>query len=142
MASLPVSMPGGRSAKWSRLLAGQCKVMPPAISPTSPNTSGCLMRSRLLEIFASNLPSSSAGRKPSMPPVMYDPQSHLPFHDTAEMQQGSSCMASTTSGLVTNASDYEKLGLSQVGRDLIFGLTTPRSDASEVCLTLNIWTKP
>jgi carboxylesterase type B len=51
-------------------------------------------------------------------------------------------MASTTSGLVTNASDYEKLGLSQMGRDLIFGLTTPRSDASEDCLTLNIWTKP
>ena len=51
-------------------------------------------------------------------------------------------MASTTSGLVTNANDYEKLGLSQTGRDLIFGLTTPRTDTSEDCLTLNIWTKP
>ncbi|KAK0613552.1 carboxylesterase [Immersiella caudata] len=55
---------------------------------------------------------------------------------------GSSCMASTISGLATNASDYEKLGLSQTGRDLIFGLTTPRTDTSEDCLTLNIWTKP
>jgi len=51
-------------------------------------------------------------------------------------------MASTTSGLVTNASDYDKLGLGPAGRDLIFGLTTPPSDASEDCLTLNIWTKP
>ena len=51
-------------------------------------------------------------------------------------------MASTTSGLVANATDYEKLGLSPTALDLILGLTTPRGDASEDCLTLNIWTKP
>jgi carboxylesterase type B len=51
-------------------------------------------------------------------------------------------MASTTSGLVADVNDYEKLGLSQLGRDLVIGLTTPRTDASEDCLTLNIWTKP
>src|SRR5512142_2520189 len=51
-------------------------------------------------------------------------------------------MASTTSGLVTNTSEYEKLGLTPVGRELIFGLTTPPSDSNEDCLTLNIWTKP
>jgi hypothetical protein len=78
MTSLPARTPVGRSAKWCRLPVGQCKGMPPAISPTSPNTSECLMRSRLLAIFASNLPSNSAGQKPSMPPVMYDPQSICP----------------------------------------------------------------
>ncbi|KAK0728899.1 Alpha/Beta hydrolase protein [Lasiosphaeria miniovina] len=57
-------------------------------------------------------------------------------------KNGPSCMASTTSGLATNASDYEKLGLTPAGRDVIFALTTPPGNASEDCLTLNIWTKP
>ena len=51
-------------------------------------------------------------------------------------------MASTTSGLVTNPSDYEKLGITPLGRELVFVLTTPPSDASEDCLTLNVWARP